>query len=163
MSSMPTASALVRDEVRVIAVLDLVSMGLDARWLYRKRYPASHKHHLHPTAKTVMAIHRWFEDYVFEVSDFLPVDRCDELVEHAERQQFEEATVNTAAGHLRRENLRNNDRVISDDGSLSACCSSQPRLRATAGVDRRSCIASNPRAVVGTYGRRSCVKAFELP
>src|SRR5262245_60163122 len=70
--------------------------------------------------ETAMAIHRWFEDYVFEVSDFLPSDRCDALIAQAERHRFEEATVNTAGGHRRRENLRNNDRVISDDDKLSA-------------------------------------------
>jgi hypothetical protein len=70
--------------------------------------------------ETAMTIHRWFEDYVFEVPDFLRTDRRDQLIAQAERQQFEEATVNTASGHLRRENLRNNDRVISDDGKLSA-------------------------------------------
>src|SRR5262245_13273617 len=33
-----------------------------------------------PIEENAMAIHRWFEDYVFEVSDFLPASRCDELV-----------------------------------------------------------------------------------
>lgn len=67
-----------------------------------------------------MTIKRWFEDYVFEVPDFLPALRCDELIAHAERVGFEEATVNMAGGNIRRENLRNNDRVISDDTDLSA-------------------------------------------
>jgi predicted 2-oxoglutarate/Fe(II)-dependent dioxygenase YbiX len=67
-----------------------------------------------------MTIHRWFEDYVFEVPNFLSGVRCDELIAHAEANEFEEATVNMAGGNVRREQFRNNDRLISDDQKLAA-------------------------------------------
>lgn len=43
-----------------------------------------------------------------------------ELITHAESIGFEDALINTAEGALRDEEIRNNDRVISDDPSLSA-------------------------------------------
>ena len=46
--------------------------------------------------------------------------RCDALVAQSELEGFEEATVNMAGGNIRRANLRNNDRVISDDHTLAA-------------------------------------------
>ena len=58
--------------------------------------------------------------YVFEVADFLSPERCDALIARAEQSEFEGATVNMAGGAMRRENLRNNDRVISDDAALAA-------------------------------------------
>ena len=47
-----------------------------------------------------MAIHRWFEDYVFEVSDFLPAGHCDELVAHAERHLGIKLGESTADGRI---------------------------------------------------------------
>jgi len=41
--------------------------------------PASRR----PIHETAMPIHRWFEDYVFEVPGFLPADRCDALIAQA--------------------------------------------------------------------------------
>lgn len=66
-----------------------------------------------------MPIRRYFENYVFELSDFVSAARCDELVAFAERSGFEGATVRTPLGDMRRENIRNNDRVILDDQSLA--------------------------------------------
>ena len=64
-------------------------------------------------------IRPWFGDYVFEIEDFLSAQRCGEFIAHAEQSTFEEATVNMAGGDKRRPDLRNNDRLISDDVALS--------------------------------------------
>ena len=66
-----------------------------------------------------MTTKNWFGHYVFEVENFLLAEQCDALIAHAERIGFDQATVNTGDGHLIMTDLRNNDRVISDDMALS--------------------------------------------
>lgn len=67
-----------------------------------------------------MPIHRYFETYVFAVSDFISGARCDELIARAEETGFDEATINTPHGAVRDTDVRNNDRVIADDHALAA-------------------------------------------
>lgn len=62
----------------------------------------------------------WFGFYVVEIEDFLSAKRCEALVAHAEDTGFDEATINTSAGHVFDKQVRNNDRVISDDPALAA-------------------------------------------
>jgi hypothetical protein len=67
-----------------------------------------------------MSLRRWFEDYVFEVTEFVSPEWCDAIIAGAEARGFDEATVNTSKGHIRDAKWRNNDRLISDDGRLAA-------------------------------------------
>lgn len=67
-----------------------------------------------------MTTKHWFGYYVFEIENFIPAARCDALIAHAEAVGFDEATINTSAGHVFNKDVRNNDRVISDDGALAA-------------------------------------------
>ena len=67
-----------------------------------------------------MSIHRYFETYVFAVSDFISGARCDEMIARAEQTGFDEATINTPHGAVRATDVRNNDRVIADDPALAA-------------------------------------------
>jgi predicted 2-oxoglutarate/Fe(II)-dependent dioxygenase YbiX len=62
-----------------------------------------------------MTTKQWFGNYVFEVENFLAADRCEALIARAEAEGFDEATVNAYQGHVIMKDLRNNDRVISDD------------------------------------------------
>lgn len=57
---------------------------------------------------------------VWTVEDFLPADRCAELIRHAEEVGFAAATINSAGGTEMRPDLRNNTRVIEDDVALAA-------------------------------------------
>ena len=59
------------------------------------------------------------EDYVFEIHNFLDNARCDELIAHAEGIGFEDALITSHYGSVRKEDVRNNDRVISDDPVLA--------------------------------------------
>jgi len=58
-------------------------------------------------------------DDIFVVHDFLTPEECDKLIDHVEAFGFGEATVNTSTGPLVNKGMRNNDRVIMDDGSLA--------------------------------------------
>lgn len=66
-----------------------------------------------------MTTKHWFGYYVFEIENFMPAARCDALIAHAEAVGFDEATINTSAGHVFNKDVRNNDRVISDDPTLA--------------------------------------------
>jgi predicted 2-oxoglutarate/Fe(II)-dependent dioxygenase YbiX len=61
----------------------------------------------------------WFGHYIAEIEDFLPAQRCESLIALAEGIGFDEATINTSAGHVLDKQVRNNDRVISDDPMLA--------------------------------------------
>lgn len=60
---------------------------------------------------------RHFEDYVFEVPDFVSAGKCDLLMDYAEQIGFEEALI--GQNQVRREHIRNNDRVLNDDPALA--------------------------------------------
>jgi len=54
----------------------------------------------------------WLNDFVFVVEDFLSADECKKYIDICEDTGFEEATVTTSAGVVRRADVRNNDRVM---------------------------------------------------
>lgn len=56
----------------------------------------------------------------YVIDDFLPVDRCQELIELACERGFEEAAVGTSRHTVRMEHLRNNDRLIWDHPGWAA-------------------------------------------
>ena len=67
-----------------------------------------------------MTAKHWFEDYVVEIENFMPHERCEALMAHAESIGFDEATINTSVGHVLKKDVRNNDRMISDDTKLAS-------------------------------------------
>jgi prolyl 4-hydroxylase len=56
------------------------------------------------------------EDYILLVRGFLHPDRCEALVRWSEARGFEEALLSSGR---RREEIRNNDRILFDDGDLA--------------------------------------------
>lgn len=54
----------------------------------------------------------WLNDFVFVVEDFMDPQECKKYVNLCEDYGFEEATVTTAEGVVRRTDVRNNDRVM---------------------------------------------------
>lgn len=67
-----------------------------------------------------MTTKHWFGHYIVEIDSFMPAARCEALIAHAEAIGFDEATINTTVGHVLDKQVRNNDRVISDDQALTA-------------------------------------------
>ncbi len=67
-----------------------------------------------------MTTKHWFGNYVFEVESFMLSEQCEAMIAHAERIGFGEATINSYGGHVLNKDVRNNDRVISDDADLAA-------------------------------------------
>ena len=57
---------------------------------------------------------------VFTVPGFLDVAECESLIADSEATSYEEATVSTGFGGVMAKNVRNNDRVISDDAAMAA-------------------------------------------
>jgi hypothetical protein len=92
-----------------------------------------------------MTVHRHFDEYVYEVTDFLPAERCDALIAEAEAKEFDGATINTREGHVRNEMWRNNDRVISDDKALAAEMWALARPYARPEFKNRSVVGFNER------------------
>lgn len=86
-----------------------------------------------------------FGNYVVEIEDFMPTSRCDELIAHAEAVGFDEATVDTGIGHVMMKDVRNNDRVISDDVELAAELWQSARDHVPAGFRKRNVIGLNER------------------
>lgn len=56
-----------------------------------------------------------FNDHVFELTGFLSEEDCDQWIDLVEAEGFEPASINTQRGTERREDVRNNDRLIRDD------------------------------------------------
>jgi len=56
---------------------------------------------------------------IFTVSNFLTKEECQRKILRAEKQGYEDATIQTREGPVRAEKVRNNDRVIFDDESLA--------------------------------------------
>jgi len=54
----------------------------------------------------------WLNDFVFVVEDFMTPDECQKYIDISEDTGFEEATVSTSEGTVRRTDVRNNDRVM---------------------------------------------------
>lgn len=54
----------------------------------------------------------WLNDFVFVVEDFMSPEECERYINTCEEYGFEEATVTTANGVVRRADVRNNDRVM---------------------------------------------------
>jgi predicted 2-oxoglutarate/Fe(II)-dependent dioxygenase YbiX len=92
-----------------------------------------------------MTTKHWFEDYVFEIENFMPGDQCAQLIAHAERIGFDEATIHTAVGHVVKKHVRNNDRVISDDADLAAELWALARPYASAKFKGRRAVGLNER------------------
>ncbi|MEO1138903.1 MAG: 2OG-Fe(II) oxygenase [Pseudomonadota bacterium] len=59
------------------------------------------------------------DDYVFELTDFLPADLCDRWISDVESEGFEPALINGMQGAKRVPDIRNNDRLIRDDPVLA--------------------------------------------
>jgi len=58
------------------------------------------------------------ENLVFEVPKLVDKDRCNQLIQHAENLGFDDALITTDDGQQRIEEIRNNNRVITDDLGL---------------------------------------------
>lgn len=60
------------------------------------------------------------EGVVFEIEGFWSADRCASIISDCEEQGFDEALVSTEQGAVRRDDVRNNERIIRDDPSLAS-------------------------------------------
>jgi predicted 2-oxoglutarate/Fe(II)-dependent dioxygenase YbiX len=92
-----------------------------------------------------MTAKHWFGHYVVEIEDFMPAKRCEELIAHAESIGFDEATIHTSGGHVLHKDVRNNDRVISDDTELAAELWTLARPCAPATFKKRNAVGLNER------------------
>ncbi|MEO1562569.1 MAG: 2OG-Fe(II) oxygenase [Pseudomonadota bacterium] len=59
------------------------------------------------------------QDYVFEIRNFLSPEACRNLIAKSEALGYSEALINGPDGQRREEDIRDNDRVITDDPNLS--------------------------------------------
>ena len=55
------------------------------------------------------------DDFVFEIENFLSDTECDEWIKWSEDHGYEDALIIAEDGAVRNEEIRNNDRIISDD------------------------------------------------
>jgi predicted 2-oxoglutarate/Fe(II)-dependent dioxygenase YbiX len=99
-----------------------------------------------------MTAKHWFEDYVVEICGLLSPARCEVLIAHAESIGFDEATINTSAGHVLKKDVRNNDRVISDDAGLASELWSRARDYVAVTFKQRTVIGLNERLRFYRYG-----------
>jgi hypothetical protein len=60
-----------------------------------------------------------YEDFVFELPNFVTDDQCDRWITDIEGEGFEPALINGANGATRRADIRNNDRLIRDDPAIA--------------------------------------------
>lgn len=58
-------------------------------------------------------------DDLFLIRDFLSPQECQQWIDRAEQTGFELASISTAAGQIIAKDVRNNDRLIWDDGELA--------------------------------------------
>lgn len=59
-----------------------------------------------------MSEETWLNDYVFTVDHFLSESECDKYIRISEEIGYEEALVTSPSGHVRRTDIRNNQRVM---------------------------------------------------
>lgn len=69
-----------------------------------------------PGDEPALTIHRTVPDFIHQVDGFLSAARCAELIAWSEAQGYEEARL---ADGSRKEDVRNNDRLILDDPELA--------------------------------------------
>jgi len=62
---------------------------------------------------------QWIAKNVGTIGGLLTSEACDEFVRFSEERRYEEAPISTGRGAVMMKRLRNNDRVMLDDMTLS--------------------------------------------
>jgi prolyl 4-hydroxylase len=57
---------------------------------------------------------------VFLIHDFLSDEECQRYIQRSEHAGYEDAPISTASGFVMRKDIRDNDRLVSDDPALAA-------------------------------------------
>jgi hypothetical protein len=61
-----------------------------------------------------------YNEFIFELPNFVSDDRCDLWIADIEGEGFEQALINGVNGATRRPDIRNNDRLIRDDPATAS-------------------------------------------